>query len=101
MKSQYIVPIEVKMRIADFVTTRLDHHRRQHRVEIRYLALGVMLGRAARAMNLLRGEVAGPGQREQQAVAHRSVGIYYPGLLQAFEYIGKHRIHLGGVYRIK
>ena len=48
-----------------FVTTRLDHDRRQHRMEIRHRAVGVVLGRAVRAMNLLRGKVAGPVQRKQ------------------------------------
>ncbi|MGH8604959.1 MAG: hypothetical protein ACREXR_19885 [Gammaproteobacteria bacterium] len=48
-----------------FVPTRLDHDRRQHRMEIRHRAVGVLLGRAVRAMNLLRGKIAGPVQRKQ------------------------------------
>ena len=94
-------PHEFRGQRDHFVHPGLDHHRRQHRVEIRHLAVGVMLGRAVRAMNLLRAKVAGSIQREQQPVAHRTVGIYYPGLLQAIKYIRKHRIHLGGVHGIE
>src|SRR5918992_4367867 len=78
-------PHEFRGQRDHFVTTWLDHDRRQHRMEVCHRAVGVLLGRAVRAMNLLRGKVAGPLQRKQQLVAHRAVGLNHPSLLQALE----------------
>lgn len=76
---------ELRGQCDDFVAAGLDQHRRQRRMEIGHLAVGVPSRRTPLAMNGRRREMFRPIEGQQQCAIDRTVGIHHPGLLQGIE----------------
>ena len=64
-----------------FVQPRVHQHRSQGGMAIRHRAVGVVPGRAIRAMDRVRGKILRSIEGQQQGLVHRAVGLHHASLV--------------------